>query len=56
MVNILKFGSGSDKIHILLERLNKSANRGIDSEKYSGTIRLKEDPLHIQKKIRDERE
>jgi hypothetical protein len=54
MVNILKYGSGSDKIRILLKRLNKSANKGIDSEKYSGTIRLKEDPLKVQKKIRDE--
>ncbi len=54
MVNILKYGSRSDKIRILLERLNKSTGKGIDSQKYSGTIRLKEDPLHVQKKLRDE--
>ena len=54
MVSILKYGTRKDKIHILLERLNKSSGKGIDSFKYSGTIRVKEDPLLTQKKFRNE--
>ncbi len=54
MVSILKYGSKSDKIHILFERLNKSKSKGIDSSRFSGSILLKEDPLQIQKKLRDE--
>lgn len=54
MVSILKSGSKSDKIRTLLEGLNKSKSKGIDSSRFSGTIQLKEDPLQIQKKYRDE--
>jgi hypothetical protein len=54
MVSILKYGSKSDKILGLLEKLNKSNRKGIDSSKYSGKILLNEDPLKIQKKLRDE--
>jgi hypothetical protein len=54
MVSILKYGSKSNKIRSLFERLNKSTVKGIDSSRYSGTILLKEDPLQIQKKLRDE--
>lgn len=54
MVSILKSGSKGDMIRSLLERLNKSKSKGIDSSRYTGTIQLKEDPLQIQKKLRDE--
>jgi hypothetical protein len=29
-------------------------NSGVDTKKYCGVIRLSEDPLQIQKKLRDE--
>ncbi|MCB8999521.1 MAG: hypothetical protein H6540_05565 [Bacteroidales bacterium] len=54
MVSILKYGSKTDKILGLLQKLNKSNRKGIDSSKYSGTIILSEDSLRIQKKLRDE--
>ena len=53
MVSILKYGTRKDKIHIFLEKLNKSGGKGIDTFKYSGTISLKEDPMQIQKKLRN---
>ncbi len=54
MVNILKYGTKGEQIRSLLKKLSTSKGRGIDSSKYSGTIRLKEDPLEMQKKLRNE--
>jgi hypothetical protein len=54
MVSILKYGSRKEKMQNLLKRLNKSSDKGIDTTKFSGKIHLKEDPLLVQKKLRDE--
>ena len=48
MVSILKSGSKSDKIRTLLEGLNKSKSKGIDSSRFSGTIQLKEDIFSME--------
>jgi hypothetical protein len=34
--------------------LNQKATKKFDAKKYAGTIKLKETPLSIQKKLRDE--
>ena len=54
MVSIVKYGSQKGKLQNLLKRLYKSSSKGIDTKKYSGKIHLKEDPLQVQKKLRDE--
>jgi len=54
MVTTLKYGSKKDSITRLLNKLTKSANRGIDAQKYSGVIKLIGDPLQIQKALRNE--
>ncbi len=55
MVTILKYGSDKKKIKTLLEHLKNLQSRyGIDAYKYCGVISLAEEPLFIQKELRDE--
>ena len=55
MVTILKYGADKKKIKSLLERLkNQKSHGGIDAYKYCGVITLAEEPLLIQKEMRDE--
>jgi len=55
MVTIVKSGADKNKIRSLLERLkNRKSRIGIDAYKYCGAITLAEDPLLIQKELRDE--
>jgi hypothetical protein len=43
------------KNHITrIRRIKSSKPEGVDTLKYCGTIKLKEDPLAIQKKLRNE--
>ena len=55
MVAILKQGASKKSIKSLLEKLSKRREtNGVDVRKYCGTIKLKEDALTIQKRLRDE--
>ena len=55
MVTIIKKGTSKEKILSLLEHWkNKKGRKGIDLQKYCGAIQLKEDPLKLQKKWRNE--
>ena len=56
MVTIIKKGTSKEKIKSLMKQRHKSKpeRRKIDLQKYCGTISLKEDPLELQKKWRDE--
>lgn len=55
MVAILKQGENKKNMLKLLEELLKNRKRkGVNVRKYCGTIKLKEDALSIQKKLRDE--
>jgi hypothetical protein len=54
MVTIIKQGLKKDSITKLLNRLSNKPGKGIDTHKYSGLIRLKRDPLDIQKELRNE--
>ena len=57
MVTVIKYGTDKKKIKSLLERLkNKKSRIGIDAYKYCGVITLAEEPLLIQKELRDETE
>ena len=53
MVTIIKRGSTKKEINSQLERHGKK-QKGIDLKKYFGSIKLKEDPLNVQKSWRDE--
>ncbi len=52
MVTIIKKGTNKKEIEKTLSNL-KSAKK-LDAYKYCGKIKLKEDPMVIQKKLRDE--
>lgn len=52
MVTIIKKGLSKKAIEKLL--LTQKSSKKFDSKKHSGVIKLKETPLEIQKKLRDE--
>lgn len=53
MTIILKKGVSFDKVDEQIKTA-KSSHKKPDLKKYAGTIELKEDPLVIQKRMRDE--
>ncbi len=53
MVTIIKRGSTKEEINSQLEQRNKK-HKGIDLKKYFGSIKLREDPIKLQKKWRNE--
>lgn len=55
MVTTLKQGATSEYIQKLLKKLSKDIRKkGVDTMKYCGKIKLKEDALTIQKSLRNE--
>jgi hypothetical protein len=52
MVTVIKQGSSKASIEKLLEKLK--SKKGLDAKKYCGVIKLKANPLTIQKMMRDE--
>jgi len=52
MVTIIKKGSDKKEVEKALSKIKRK--KKFDAYKYCGTISLKEDPLEIQKKMRDE--
>ena len=52
MVLILKRGASKKQIELIEKKLKP--NTGIDVMKYCGKLKLKEDPLSIQKSLRNE--
>ena len=55
MVLILNKGASKKDIDLINKKLGQlSVRKKLDAKKYCGVIKLKEDPLVIQKKLRDE--
>jgi len=52
MVLILKKGATKKEMDTISAKL--PMKKGVDTKKYCGVIKLQEDPLVIQKKMRDE--
>lgn len=52
MVTVIKKGANKEELEKALSKLEKA--KKFDAYKYCGVIKLKEDPLEIQKKMRDE--
>ena len=52
MVVVLKKGASKKEMQTITKKLKK--NTGVNTKKYCGTISLKEDPIAIQKQMRDE--
>ena len=54
MVTVIKKGMHEKEISSLLARHKRKKKKSIDLTKYCGVIKLKEDPLKLQQKLRDE--
>ena len=55
MVLVLNKGASKKDMDLINKKLNQlSSRKKLDAKKYCGVIKLKEDPLVIQKKLRDE--
>lgn len=55
MVLVLKKGASKKEIEAIEKKLyREKSSRGFDAKKYNGVLSLKDDPLHIQLKLRDE--
>jgi len=52
MVLVLKKGASKKEMEDISAKL--PVFKGVDTKKYAGTIKLKDDPLAIQKKMRAE--
>ncbi|MDX2002415.1 MAG: hypothetical protein SFW35_08280 [Chitinophagales bacterium] len=52
MVTVIKKGSDVRTIRKALTKLKPG--KGFDAKKYCGLLKLREDPLSIQKRLRDE--
>ncbi len=52
MISILKKGASKQDLVALKARINKKP--ALDLRKFCGILKLQEDPLEIQKKLRDE--
>lgn len=55
MIAILKPGSTQLRISELWEQFNaKKKGKGIEAKKFCGVLKLEEDPLDMQKRLRNE--
>lgn len=55
MIAEIKHGSNLAEINKLLKRIaTRKPNKGLDTKKYCGILKLHKHPLAIQKKMRDE--
>jgi hypothetical protein len=52
MVLVLKKGASKQRMSAILKKLQ--SKKGVDTKKYCGTIKLKQDALLIQRQLRDE--
>jgi hypothetical protein len=55
MIAEIKHGSNLIEINKLLSRIaTRKPKKGLDAKKYCGILKLREHPLAIQKRMRDE--
>ncbi len=55
MVLVLNKGASKKEIELINKKLSKlPSGKKLDAKKFCGVIKLKEDPLAIQKRLRDE--
>ena len=55
MVTVLKQGATKQNILMIMRKiLEERKQKGINAKKYCGVLKLKEDALKLQKRMRDE--
>ncbi|RKQ51078.1 hypothetical protein BXY85_2100 [Roseivirga pacifica] len=54
MIRDIKKGDKKERLDNILQEMAKADKKGFDASKYSGTLKLEEDPVAYQNKLRDE--
>ena len=54
MVTILKKKDSIEKLKKILENVLSKKRKGVDASKFSGILKIDEDAVEVQKKMRDE--
>lgn len=54
MVTVIKRGASKKSIETSIKKLGGSKKKGFDANKFCGVVKLNEDPMGIQKRLRDE--
>jgi len=54
MVTVIKKGESKSNIQKALRKIEESTKSGFNAKKFSGTLKLEEEPMDIQKRLRDE--
>ena len=55
MVSVLKKGASKKQIDAIEKKIyNQNSSTGFDAKRYNGILKLKEEPLNIQKRMRNE--
>ncbi len=54
MVTIIKRGISLETLNSILVKLAEKKKKGLNAKMFCGTLKLEEDSLNIQKKLRDE--
>lgn len=54
MVVIIKRNTPKAKLKAILKKAKPAKRKGLDARKYLGTLKLKADPVDIQRRLRDE--
>lgn len=54
MVVIIKKSTSKKRLKALLKKAKPAKRKGLDAKKFSGKLKLKEDPLAVQKRLRAE--
>lgn len=54
MAQVIKKGSDPSRIREVLNKLRKKEGKGFEAKKFCGVLMLDQDPMKIQKKLRDE--
>jgi len=54
MIEIIKKGSTNEDVNKRLEALNKNLSKGFKASEFCGILKLDQDPLALQKRLRSE--
>ena len=55
MIFVIKKGASTKEIEAVKKKIFKGTSKGVfDAKKYNGILKINEDALDIQKKLRDE--
>jgi len=54
MVMTIKYGASKKNLLSILKEVSEKKRKGIDTSKFCGKIKLKKNPLLVQKELRDE--